>query len=143
MKTRVVLLTGVLLLGLVSMISGCARNTTSNVAELRTSGDGTILDKRIIINHRGFDKRVAIQGLDVRKAGDILQARVVLQNNKKKTIAFAYKFEWYGQDGFPIDTGTSVWKNEWVKGKDLKNLLGTAPSAKATDVRLLIQQVKK
>lgn len=142
MRRGAIVLTGLVLLGAAAMLSGCARNTTSNVAEIRTGDGGAMIDQRVIINHKGFGKRVFVQGMDVRKAGEILQARVVLQNQRKKTIPFVYKFDWYGSDGFPIDTGTSVWKNDSLKGMEMKNVIGTAPSARAVDVRLHIRQVK-
>lgn len=119
---------------------GCARNTTSNIAEMRIGE--TDVDKRVIINHRGFAKRVSFETLEARRAGDILQARVEVQNHKKKTIPFVYRFEWFDKDGFPVESGVSIWKNGWLKGKQTLSLVGTAPNAKAADVRLHIRQVK-
>jgi len=141
MRSFLRVITGFVLVGTFVGALGCARNTTSNVAGIQVRDEGSV-DKRIIINHKGFNKRVSIETLDVRTVGELLQAKVVIQSHKKKTIPFAYKFEWFDGQGYPVDTGISVWKNDWLKGLDERRLTGVAPNAKAVDVKLHIRQVK-
>jgi len=139
MKSEIRVLAFLLSVCVLATLTGCAKNTSSNVAEMRMKPEG--IDKRIIINHRGLAKKVTFYGLGMRSVGDIPQARVVLKSNKKNTIPFAYRFEWFDEDGFPIESGVSIWKNDWLKGFQELTLTGTGPSGKAVDVRLHFRQV--
>lgn len=138
MKKTLVLILGLMVVA--GILGGCSKNTSSNIAEMSVRGDTT--DKRIIINQNLLANKITFSEMDVRRVGDILQARVELTNNKKNTIKIAYRFEWFDEDGFPISSGVSIWKNGWLKGHQQLSLVGTAPSANAVDVKLHLREVE-
>ena len=102
-----------------------------------------LVDKRIVTDST-LNKKVFVTGIDhAEGAGGHLRVQAQIFNRTKRYKRFSYKFEWFDQDGFLIETPTSGFIASQIEGGEAKNLVSVAPTAAAKDFRLkLIENVR-
>jgi len=134
---------GIFLLCLL-MLTGlsCAASTTSNVAvgEIWEGEEGDSLEKDYVIKDSVLARKIEILDVKARFTGDFLEGLVIVRNRKKKTIPFEVKFEWFDEDGFPIESNVSHWTPELLYGQESKWLKSVCPRPKAKGFKVMIRQ---
>ena len=146
MKTRPeTRLTGasMILLSLIgALLMACSHTTTSNVAvgEIVRGEAGQVLKKDYIIKDKALAKEILILDLKARLVGDFLEGLAVVQNERKYTVDFEYRFEWYDEAGYPIESNIAHWTPDLLDGRQSKWIQGMCPKPNATGFKLMIRR---
>ena len=145
MKDGHKLLTSTLLLLLILAActwAGCQNKTAANVVAGRvTAGEaGETLQKDYIINDKALAKEIEILDVKARQIGDFLEGQAVIRNRKKENVQFEYRFEWYDQEGFPVDSNLTLWTPDLVNGSETKWIKSTSPKTQAKGFKILIRE---
>lgn len=129
----------VLCLGL--LIQGCSSATISNVAigDVKIGNEGEILKKDYIIKDRSLAKEIEVLDVKARYVGDFLEGQAILNNKKKTTFEFEYKFEWYDSEGYPIESNVTLWTPDLLYGKEQIWIKALCPKPGATGFKILVR----
>jgi len=128
------------LLGLA--LAACEKRTTANVVVGQvTEGEaGESLQKDVLINDKALSKEIEVLDVKARHIGDFLEGQAVIRNLRKNTVEFEYRFEWFDQDGFPLESNVTLWKPELVYGKETKWIKAVCPKPDAKGFKILIRE---
>ena len=132
-----------LLLCLVAFLPmACAKRTASNVAvgEILEGEEGETLHKDYIIKDKPLAKEIEVLDVKARYTGDFLEGQAIIRNRKKHTTRFEYKFEWFDQDGFPMDSNISLWKPDLLYGQETKWIKAICPKQNAKGFKVMIRE---
>jgi uncharacterized protein YcfL len=142
LKTCPVLVAWLVLCVVAGMLPACARQTTSNVAvgEIMEGEEGEILEKAYSIKDKVLSKKIEVLDVTSRYVGDFLEAQAILRNRKKTTTQFEYKFEWFDEDGFPIESNITLWKPDLLYGEETKWIRSTCPKPQAKGFKVMIRE---
>jgi uncharacterized protein YcfL len=121
---------------------GCADITTSNVAvgEIRQGESGDTLKKDYIIKDKPLAKEIQVTDIKARFVGDFLEGLAALQNRRKYTVDFEYRFEWYDEKGTPIESHTVLWSPDLLYGRESKWIRAMCPKPKANGFKVMIRR---
>ncbi len=146
MKTGILprlLLSTLLLGGLALAGSGC--NTTkhqvntvepANPAYVRRN----IEDKRIVRDSTTARAVAVLNVIEGSTPDNLLRIGVEVQNNRKKSFRFNYRFDWFDSQGFPVSTPASTMVSQQIEGGQILVLTAVAPNPGVRDFRLSIQE---
>ena len=137
------LLSTLVLGGLALAGSGC--NTTShqvntvepaNPAYVRRN----IEDKRIVRDSTTARAVAVLNVIEGSTPDNLLRIGVEVQNNRKKSFRFNYRFDWFDSQGFPVSTPASTMVSQQIEGGQILVLTAVAPNPGVRDFRLSIQE---
>ena len=125
-----------------AVLTACSHTTTSNVAvgEIVEGEAGPVLKKDYIIKDKTLAKEIQILDLKARLVGDFLEALAFVQNERKYTVGFEYRFEWYDEAGYPIESNVAHWTPDLLDGRQSKWIQGMCPKPNATGFKLMIRR---
>ena len=117
----------------VILLTGCHNSVNSTV---RANGrmQPSYVQHKNIQTDSSLSKKIHI--LNVAEdlvSGNILRAQVIVQNSRKKSITFHYKFEWYDANGIIIPSTIKLWRSFHLRGAESLPVVGIAPSPNAVD----------
>lgn len=95
------------------------------------------------VHSRMMDDSLVVLERNVRKRNDLMEVQVRGQNISTKDLQFEYRFVWMDADGFPIDTGLSVWKPLNLRARDTAWMNGIAPDPRAVDFQMAVRFAHK
>jgi uncharacterized protein YcfL len=130
------------LLALIGTIPlACSPITTSNVAvgEIREGEAGEVLKKDYIIKDKPLAKEVQVLDIKARFVGDFLEGLAIVHNRRKYTVDFEYKFEWYDDKGYPVESNIVHWSPDLLYGRESKWIRGICPKPKASGFKVMIR----
>ena len=122
--------------------AACSRSTTSNVAvgEVWMGEDGHVLEKDYVIRDRPLAREIQVLDVKARFVGDFLEGLAILQNRRKHTLDFEYRFEWYDETGFPVDSSIVHWTPDLLYGRESKWIKAMCPKPSATGFKVMIRR---
>ena len=125
-----------------SLPTGCASLTSSNVvvAQVVEDEEGLSLEKDYIIKDKPLARLIDVLDVKAQYQGEYLEGLTIIRNQKKYTVEFEYKFEWFDEEGFPVESSVSHWTPELLYGKETKWLKSLCPKAKATGFKVMIRE---
>jgi uncharacterized protein YcfL len=138
-------LTGASMLLLVligAMALACSPTTTSNVVvgEVWEDEEGETLQKDYIVKDKLLAKEIHVLDVKARFVGGYLEGLAIVQNRKKYTIDFEYKFEWYDETGFPVESNIVHWTPDLLYGKESKWIRAMCPKPTSTGFKVMIRR---
>ncbi|MEW6443309.1 MAG: YcfL family protein [bacterium] len=142
-RERLRLLCCVLLPGAALVLaSACASSTTSNVGvgQIVQTDQGEVLQKEYVVKDKSFGKEIQVTDIRARFRGEFLEGQAILANQKKSTVAFEYKFEWFDAEGFPMESLVTLWKPDLLYGKETKTVLAVCPLPHAKGFKVLVRK---
>jgi uncharacterized protein YcfL len=74
--------------------------------------------------------------------GDLLQIDAEFVNGDVWSGDINYKFEWFDDQGMPVETPTTGWLPKHIQAQEHYSLDAVAPSPKCKDFRLKLQRSK-
>ncbi len=122
--------------------TGCANKTVSNVAvgELIEGEEEDTLQKDYIIKDKVLAGKIEIQDVKARHNGDFLEGLAIIRNREKTTVPFEVKFEWFDEEGFPVESNVSHWKPDLLYGKESKWIKSICPRTNAKGFKIMIRK---
>ncbi len=122
--------------------AACTNKTVSNVAvgELVEGDEEDVLQKDYIIKDKVLAGKIEIQDVRARHNGDFLEGMAIIRNLEKTTVPFEVKFEWYDEEGFPIESNISHWKPDLLYGKESKWIKAICPRMDAKGFKIMIRK---
>lgn len=132
----------ILFCAVLALPAACSRITTSNVVvgEIIEGEEGEVLQKDYVIKDKTLAKYIEVLDVKARFSGDFLEGQAIIRNRAKTTSRFEYKFEWFDQDGFPLESGVSHWTPDLLYGKETKWISGLCPKPEATGFKVMIRK---
>jgi uncharacterized protein YcfL len=120
----------------------CSSTTTSNVAvgQIMKGETGEVLQKDYIIKDKPLAKEIQVLDIQARLVGDFLEGLAVLQNQRKYTIDFEYRFEWYDETGVPVESSIVHWTPDLLYGRQSKWIRALCPKPNATGFKVMIRR---
>ncbi len=120
----------------------CAPTTTSNVAvgEIIEGEEGQALEKDYIIKDRALARQIEVLDVKTRFTGKFLEGLAILHNRRKRTVAFEYRFAWYDDSGFPVESNISHWTPDLLYGKESKWIRALCPKPGAAGFKLMVRE---
>ncbi len=102
-----------------------------------------VADKRVLTDS-SLNRRVRILGVNQSTGpGGFLKVQVEVANTTRSVQTFAYRFEWFDEQGNLVETPNSAAISRQVEGKESLFLIGVAPKETARDFRLkLIENLR-
>ena len=133
-------LAALLIVGMV-LLPGCAPTSgAEGRAKVGWTDDGApLLNTKVVYNSSTLSRKVAIEEMTSFKAGDMLQAQVMLRSKAGDTINLQYKFEWFDLNGLALNAASATWKPLLIYGKESKTIQGVAPDPRGRDYKLLLR----
>ena len=134
--------TSLILLALIGTLPpACSPVTTSNVgvAEIREGEEGEVLKKDYIIKDNPLAKEIQVLDVKARFMGDFLEGLAVVQNRRKYTVDFEYRFEWYDKQGYPIESNIVHWSPDLLYGRESKWIKAICPKRNANGFKVMIR----
>ncbi len=119
-----------------SATTGCSTAGTTATLEETPSGEYA---QYISTPNSGLRRKLSIESMAMRNAGDLRQVQAVLRNLKNSTQRFQYKVVWYDASGFAIDSESRPWNPVTLRGKDTFPVQATAPRASATTFKIHVK----
>ncbi len=131
----------VALIGAVPLVS-CSSHTTSNVAvgEVWETDGAETLEKDYIIKDKPLAKQIQVTDVKARYMGDFLEGLAVVQNRRKYTVDFEYRFEWYDEKGYPVESNVVHWTPDLLYGRESKWIKALCPKPKAKGFKVMIRR---
>ncbi len=122
--------------------TGCANKTVSNVAvgELIEGEEEDTLQKDYIIKDKVLAGKIEIQDVKARHNGDFLEGLAIIHNRENTTVPFEVKFEWFDEEGFPVESNISHWKPDLLYGKESKWIQSICPRPNAKGFKIMIRK---
>lgn len=114
----------------------------------QSSSMGTKVEKHgdlytVSVHSRMLDNHLVVLERNVRRRNDLLEAQVRGQNVSRKDLQFEYRYVWIDADGFPVDTGMSVWKPLNLRARDTAWMNGISPDPNAVDFQMAVRFAHK
>jgi len=127
---------------LLAALVSCEKRTTANVAvgQVIEGQEGETLQKDYFINDKSLAKDIEVLDVKARQVGEFLEGQAVVRNRKKQTVHFEYRFEWFDQEGFPIESNIALWKPELLYGRESKHLQALCPKPAAKGFKIMIRE---
>jgi len=127
------------LLGAMSL--ACSPTTTSNVAvgEVLEGEEGETLQKDYVVKDKLLAKEIQVLDVKARYVGDFLEGLAIVKNRRKYTVDFEYKFEWYDETGFPVESNVVHWTPDLLYGQESKWIKALCPRAGSTGFKVMIR----
>jgi uncharacterized protein YcfL len=120
----------------------CSPTTTSNVAvgEIWEGEEGQVLEKDYIIKDKPLAKEIRVLDVKARFVGDFLEGLAIVTNRRKYTVDFEYRFEWYDETGFPVESSIVHWTPDLLYGRESKWISALCPKPTATGFKVMIRR---
>ncbi len=131
----------IVVLAMLATVGGC---DTINTTERNTPvGTREVVNDKRVVTDKALGRYARIQQvIETTLPGDILKVQVSLQNTSSFEQRLIYKFEWFDLNGMIVETPLSTWQAKDVMGKEVYELTGVAPTPRAKDFRLKLQESK-
>jgi uncharacterized protein YcfL len=132
-----------MLAGLLAAVPlACAKNTTSNVVvgEVWEDESGEVLQKDYIVKDKLLAKEIQVIDVKARYVGDFLEGLAIVKNRRKYTVDFEYKFEWYDETGFPVESNIVHWTPDLLYGRESKWIKALCPRPTSTGFKVMIRR---
>jgi uncharacterized protein YcfL len=99
------------------------------------------IEDRRIVRDSVTAKAVAILNvIDGSTPDGLARIGVEVQNQRKKTFRFNYRFDWFDAQGFPVGTPATTMISQQIEGGQILTLISVAPHPGAKDFRLTLQE---
>lgn len=120
----------------------CSSSTTSNVAvgQIVEGEAGQVLEKDYIIKDKPLAKEIGVLDIKARLVGNYLEGLALLQNRRKYTVDFEYRFEWYDETGYPVESNIVHWTPDLLYGRESKWIKSLCPKPNATGFKVMIRR---
>jgi uncharacterized protein YcfL len=122
-------------------IAGCTGPTVNTVERDKPTYQADVVKDRRIITDPDLAAKTEI--LAVRKATvqeDMLKIDVEIRNTTDDPADIDYKFEWFDDQGMPVDSPTSTWTSRRIQPRETISVDQIAPTPLCKDFRLKLQQ---
>ena len=132
-----------ILLALIGVMPlACSPTTTSNVGvgEIWEGEEGQVLEKDYIIKDKPLAKEIQVLDIKARFVGNFLEGLAIVQNRRKYTVDFEYRFEWYDEAGFPVESNIVHWTPDLLYGRESKWIKALCPKSSATGFKVMIRR---
>jgi len=130
-----------LLLVLGTALTGC--DTVNSVENTNKTGQRNMVPSQQVITDAGFNRRVAIGGVNATTtAGGLLMVQVELKNQTSTIHRFLYTCEWFDADGKQINNVSSASLPDHIDGGEQKFLYCVAPTPACKDFRIKFIEAK-
>lgn len=131
------------LVGLLLATAGC--NTTQNQVNTVEPANPAyvrrnIEDKRIIRDPETSRGVAVLNVIEGTTPDGMMRVGVEVQNKRRSSFRFNYRFDWFDQQGFPVNTPTATMVSQQIEGGQVLILHSVAPNANARDFRLSLQK---
>lgn len=122
-------------------VVGCKTNGEKNSAGL---GVESLIEKDdfstfLTVDSAELAEQLAISQVNSRYHGDLLEVNVRLSSQYKKTQRLQYQFTWFDKQGFVVEGNRSAWQPLILHGFQDADLVGVAPTAKASSYKLYVR----
>lgn len=131
------------LLGLVATGTGCSttENQVNTVEPANPAYVRRNIEDRRIIRDATVAKAVHVLNvIDGSTDTGLARIGVEVQNQRRKTFRFNYRFDWFDAQGFPVSTPTATMVSQQIEGGQVLTLVSVAPHPNAKDFRLTLQE---
>lgn len=99
-----------------------------------------IEDKRIIRDNTTDRALAVLNVIEGTTPDGMTRIGVEVQNKRRKTFRFNYRFDWFDSQGFPVNTPTTTMVSQQLEGGQIIILDSVAPNPGARDFRLTVQE---
>lgn len=125
--------------GALAFLAGCQTvNTVESASQLGTPN--YVTDKRVITDS-SLNSAVRILSVnDATVSGNLRRVQVMVKNTTNSDKRFNYRWDWYDTEGMQVQTPGMGWRTENIKPQETRALSATAPSPKAVDFKLNLQE---
>ena len=128
----------VVLLTLAAVVAGCT--TSGMVASGKPGGDAEFA-KHLVIHNEALANDVIIQDMNTRMTGGLLEVNVVLANLTATDKKIQYRFSWYDESNFEVESGADTWTPLLLHGFAQKSMQALAPSPKVTTYKVNVREL--
>jgi uncharacterized protein YcfL len=143
MKTASPSALALLLFAVLAISAGCHTaqhevNTveTANPSYVRRN----IEDKRIIRDPELARSVAVVNVIEGTTPDGLMRVGVEVQNLRRTSFRFNYRFDWFDNQGFPINTPTATMVSQQIEGGQILVLDSVAPTPGTRDFRLTVQK---
>lgn len=128
----------VVFLILAVLTAGC---TTSGMVASGTPGGDAEFAKHLVIDNEALANDVIIQDMNMRMTGGLLEVSVVLANLTATDKNVQYRFSWYDDSNFEVESGSDTWTPLLLHGFEKKSMQALAPSPKVTTYKVNVREL--
>lgn len=123
-------------------LAGCSTAVIEGSASA-VSGqkDQTVAKKQVSRNNDLKAGDLHITNLKADFAGNLLRAHVSVLNKDNDTRHFQYRFSWFDEGGYEIDSDTDAWTPLILYGKESRALQAIAPAPGAQEFKIKIRKL--
>jgi uncharacterized protein YcfL len=115
----------------------CGCSTVNTVEPAESAAQRQMLSDKRVITDTTLYGRVRIVGLNTATVSTgFLKIQVEVQNLSSSVQAFAYRIEWFDENGMVVNTPTSAWIDRQIQGGETLSLTAIAPTETAKDFRI-------
>jgi uncharacterized protein YcfL len=133
---------GLIFMMLAVICCGCPRSKDERIYVRDEVGSDSLISNVVTRPVANAFSALIGEGIEIRKAttrrndAGFLEVYVEGYNRAPKTKRFRYKVDWLDEDGFVIETKTSVWMPMSATGKRTFSFKAVAPRTEAVDFRM-------
>jgi len=127
-------LNAAMLLGVSSVMLGCAVNETATVTV-----DGNNVTQVIESNNGALASDLSIADTHTGYAGNLLKAQVGIRNDSSDDLSFQYKFKWLDKSGFEVGIDGRPWIPITITPFETKTVQAIAPNPSVNAFKILVQ----
>ena len=122
-----------------ALLAGCT--TVDTVERAEPVGQPAIIaDKRVSTDPSLARKVTVVRVIEDVASGDHSKVQVTLQSNRNRSMTINYVFEWFDLNGMRIETAGGGWRSLRFMGRETKTITSIAPSPRAVDFTLKLQE---
>lgn len=138
--SRTILLLGVLSGG--ALLVGCQSNRTNTYEPAVTTAEiDPVLLRKIETDPSLLKVAQVTDARERRTEGEPLVVQVSIYNSTSKPQRFLYQWEWIDANGLTlVSSSRDSWRQETIRGREVRSLQGVAPAPGITDFRLKITE---
>ncbi len=134
MKTTLIILCAAGLL-----LAGCT--TVDTVERAEPIGRPVVIaDTRVSTDPSLARKVTVVNVIEDTVSGDHRKVQVTLRSNRNRAMTINYVFEWFDPNGMRIETAGGGWRSLRFMGRETKTISSIAPSPRAVDFVLKLQE---
>jgi uncharacterized protein YcfL len=139
LRTKYLTLSAAALAAALALAGGC-KSVNTVEREKPTYEANVVNDKRIETDGFLANKAKVLQVRQATVQDNLLKVDVEILNDDPWSGDFDYKFEWFDDQGMPVDSPTSTWYTKHVQARETVSLDEIAPNPRCKDFRLKLQR---
>ncbi|MGL5047682.1 MAG: YcfL family protein [Shewanella sp.] len=94
----------------------------------------------IRVDNSSFARDIAVQSVDARRVGDLVQGSALIVNKSSTDMRVQYKFTWYDASGFTIEDEATSWKSVKLHGEQQWQVGAVAPNAQVVKFDVYVRE---